>query len=668
MLEVRLLMGVSTMQDGAQLQSPERATLPRAQQTGVGSMERYSATSPAMDEVASATFSYELASELLVQVYPCCRESLLGLRRCFVSAASSGDLLGFIEACSWLREQLVQTGSLRAALSKGPKPRWVRGLGTAIQHAIPASLLVHPSSEFNALATFLGWLKRLPVCIRPQHDAEDDYYRTDRRIASVDYGANEYVPMLRQIWAEWFGSFRLQRPFTAHHGSGATADMGRVRHHKWRTLTIDAVAHVCLRGANLEPVHTERRGRPSGGRVSKVVFVPKQAGKNRAICMEPAWLQYLQQGVKDQLVAFTHRAGHPLSRMVDIFSQERNRSLCAEAYQRSLATIDLTDASDSVSWTLVGMLTRGLPLQRYLHGTRSVATVIGGHTVRMGKYAPMGSALCFPIECYVFASVVELAFRIHYGKASHGHLSGCSVYGDDIIVPAEIYHLVVGILESLGFVVNTRKSFSSGGYYESCGVEYLYGASIQSVKHPRSHLLSQEVESPEKVGLVTDLANTLYAHGYFRARRKLLKQYEKASVRIGSRCVAFMDLVLFDKDHCVPVVEPYCVSYWNRLLFRREYAHWSCLAANSAATSDHLETMAGWKQRLRSERISCVRGGFITPRVHPKWSDKAVAFLAGTHNWDMLENGDVTVVGKRRTGRLHYRLKRTNRAVGTSVP
>lgn len=664
---VRLPREVPTKQDGRYAQIPVETKSLRDQQTEVVLMERSSALSTETADAASVTFSFELASELLVQAYPCCRASLPGLRRVLLSALGSGDLLGFIGACSQLRFDLCQTGSWEASVSKRSKLRWVRGLVIALEHAIPSNLIVHPSPIFDAVVTFLGWLKRVPVCIRPQHEAEDAYFECDRRLASVNYGANVYIPMLRAIWHEWFGTFRLTRPFTAHHGSGSTADAGRVRHDKWRTLTVDAVAHVCLRGADLQTVIEEDIGTPS--RVSRVVFVPKQAGKDRAICMEPAWLQYLQQGVKDQLVAYTHRADHPLSRLVDIFSQEKNRQLCAEAYTSDLATIDLTDASDSVTWALVNELARGLPLLRYLHGTRSTHTDVCGYTVRMCKFAPMGSALCFPIECYVFASIVECAYRQHYGKASGGHHSGCAIYGDDIIVPVEIYHLVVQILESLGFSVNSSKSFAQGGYRESCGVEYLYGASIQSVRHPRAHIHSQDVdESPEKVGLVTDLANTLYAHGYFLARRTLLKSFEGVYVRIGNRRVAFMDLMLFDSEHCVPVDEPYRRSYWNRLLFRREYVAWSCSTVPTSSPSDHLETMIGWKTRSREVRISQFDRAFQEHPIHEKWSNKAVAFLAGSHHWDLLENGDVTVVGQRRAGRLRHRVRRTQHPVGITVP
>jgi len=612
-------------------------------------------------EVESFAFSFGLGFELLMQGRPCSQHVVGSFRRLLNNVCGSGDLLGFIDACSLVRSGLVSSGSWDANPSKGERRRWVRGLCSAVECAIPGSLIVHPSAEFNAVATFLGWLKRLPVCIRPEHESVDAYYASDRRISRLDFGSIEWVPMLRDIWVEWFGSFRITRPFLARHGSGSTADAGRIRHDKWRSLSIDPVGHVCMRDASLEHIHDLDLGAPL--RCSKVVFVPKQAGKDRTICMEPAWLQYLQQGVAAQLVAFTHDFRHPLNMLVNIFSQERNRELCAWAVDRGLATIDLSDASDSVSWSLIRELTKGLPIARYLFGTRSTSTVLDGRVVRMSKFAPMGSALCFPIECFVFASIVELAHRIHYGRASRGHLSGCSVYGDDIICPSEIYHLVVDILTSLGFVVNESKSFSSGSYRESCGVEYSHGALITTVKHPRSHLLCQEVVSPEWIGLVSDLANSLYMAGYFRCRRQLLRYFSEKRVRVGSRLALFMDLMVFDGEHCFPVGQPYARTTFDRLIQRSVERLWSCDARVGRAGSDYVDYQSTNVRRDRSVRISDLVHTATKRCVDPKWSRTAVVALAKYGHWDLLAGDDVQVVGQRRTGRLRYTLRRRIRPV-----
>jgi hypothetical protein len=252
----------------------------------------------------------------------------------------------------------------------------------------------------------------------------------------------------------------------------------------------------------------------------------------------------------------------------------------------------------------------------------------------------------------VFASIVELAFRLHYGKASQGHLSGCSVYGDDIICPSEIYYLVTDILQSLGFKVNTGKSFSSGIYYESCGVEYCRGFRINAIRHPRSHLLPKKVMSPDMVGLVTDLANSLLQRRYFLARRYLLKSYSKSVVRVGNRAVPFMDLMDFSSTGCIPLEEPYTPKVWHDEYQTSGRFHWALQATQRDTVYDFLD----WKYdpELRSQCSRPIKIG----QVHEKWSEKATLSLARMNHLDLLRDGDIKVVGTRRAGRLRYRFRR----------
>jgi hypothetical protein len=379
--------------------------------------------------------------------------------------------------------------------------------------------------------------------------------------------------------------------------------------------------------------------------------------------MEPAWLQYLQQGVARQLVDFSHH-NHPLSSIVNVFNQDRNRELCSRAYGENLATIDLSDASDSVSFELMKRLTHGLPLARYFYACRSHTAMIGGKAHPLVKFAPMGSALCFINECFVFASVVELAYRKHYGEASLGYHSGISVYGDDIICPKEIYNSVVDILTSIGFTVNEQKSYSSGPYYESCGVEYLYGALITTIKHPRAHLLQQKDRvSPDLVGTVTDLANSLLRLGYTTSRRILLKRFERYSVRFGNKDVAFMKLLQFNDNGIQPIVEPYTSTRWDANLQCRTRTQLQCRTTPTRHRMDYHHFQWMMLPRCRAERLTV----FKTPKkviFHSKWSDKAVIFLSRFQHWDLLESGEICENGTCRTGRLRSSLAYHKQSLG----
>ena len=88
----------------------------------------------------------------------------------------------------------------------------------------------------------------------------------------------------------------------------------------------------------------------------------------------------------------------------------------------------------------------------------------GNHEIRLKKFAPMGSALCFPIECIIFGSIVRLANR------EKGVNTEFRVYGDDLVVDDRIFLKVIELLEVFGFRVNVDKTFFPyHPFKESCG-------------------------------------------------------------------------------------------------------------------------------------------------------------------------------------------------------
>jgi hypothetical protein len=62
------------------------------------------------------------------------------------------------------------------------------------------------------------------------------------------------------------------------------------------------------------------------------------------------------------------------------------------------------------------------------------------------------------------------------------------VFGDDIIVPTDLYEETLQALSALGFIPNTDKSFGAGPFRESCGADWFNGKSVRGVycKHLRS--------------------------------------------------------------------------------------------------------------------------------------------------------------------------------------
>nr|QDH86778.1 MAG: RNA-dependent RNA polymerase [Leviviridae sp.] len=99
-------------------------------------------------------------------------------------------------------------------------------------------------------------------------------------------------------------------------------------------------------------------------------------------------------------------------------TQEPNQLLAQKGSRDgSLATLDLSEASDRVSLQLVEELLARNPLAKEaILACRSLRASVPGHeTITLAKFASMGSALCFPIEAMVFITITFLAIEREQG-------------------------------------------------------------------------------------------------------------------------------------------------------------------------------------------------------------------------------------------------------------
>lgn len=248
---------------------------------------------------------------------------------------------------------------------------------------------------------------------------------------------------------------------------------------------------------------------------SRVTTVPKTAKGPRVIAVEPSWRMFIQQGLFRSLTDSIERRGLP-PRFSD---SSRNRDLAREgSISGTWATIDLSNASDSVSLTLVNDLLSGRPEFRdALFACRSPQALLpDGTTLTLKKFAGMGSATCFPIESMVFTAIAVMAMapRKKSGRVilpiDRKVVGRVTVYGDDIIVPSTAYTAVTDALALFGFSVNLKKSFVKGRFRESCGGDFFDGHDVHYVKlrHPLRFTVADAVETVSTVSFRNQLAST----------------------------------------------------------------------------------------------------------------------------------------------------------------
>lgn len=216
---------------------------------------------------------------------------------------------------------------------------------------------------------------------------------------------------------------------------------------------------------------------------AEIVLVNKDSRGPRVISKEPYENMYVQQGIRKFLEECMYN--HPISSgHINFDDQSINQILSKKSsLDRSFATLDLKDASDRVSLSLVKVIFGGCDdLLLDILACRSSATRLPDGTILpLAKFAPMGSALCFPIlswTCYI----VALASLIGKGLSFQAAKSSLYVYGDDIIVSTEHAQYISKVLERYGLKVNMDKSFIHGHFRESCGADYYNGTNVTPVR------------------------------------------------------------------------------------------------------------------------------------------------------------------------------------------
>lgn len=307
----------------------------------------------------------------------------------------------------------------------------------------------------------------------------------------------------------------------------------------------------------------------------RVVFVPKTVKGPRTIAIEPAYMQFIQQGIKNFLYQLLE--SHPLTeKSVNFSDQTRSqRMAAASSISRDYATIDLSDASDSVSWNLVRDVFSVAPeFVADLEASRSKHALLpSGYVKPLYKYASMGSALCFPIEAMVFYTIALLAYhkvrgiRPSQGSIRHAKDHIC-IYGDDIIVPTDTVETLYTLLKRYGLKVNAQKSYFRSHFREACGKEYYNGVDITPIylrvdpfkggtKHEEvaSSLSSYYAfrNGMYNIGYwgVVQKLDTAYLHGHIFPGYKLHRTnsiYDSESGFIGRRSVLPFEVHKFDKQ------------------------------------------------------------------------------------------------------------------------
>jgi hypothetical protein len=353
--------------------------------------------------------------------------------------------------------------------------------------------------------------------------------RTGRRVVSpfIGYDSSRFVRILRIARSLLTEATCTFDPVDIHpkHGPGAVSQKERLwGKYYWTSVSsritsmypLDAYfyasnGHVCDAYREFSQISEVERS-------ARIIFVPKDSRGPRLISAEPLEFQWIQQGLGRALVH--HIEQHPLTRYSVHFSDQRPNQLGAllGSLTGQYATLDLKEASDRVSVGLVRLLWPGR-IFAYLSACRSLATRLpDGSELPLEKFAPMGSCLCFPVMALTIWALVTAGL-------TDAHLdSEVLVYGDDVVVPTAGAANAIEVLEAFGLKVNRAKSFVTGSFRESCGVDAMKGEDVTPIKLRTAWPTSP---SPESYVSWIEFSNHMYDRKYFNVYEMVTEQLFK---------------------------------------------------------------------------------------------------------------------------------------------
>jgi hypothetical protein len=355
---------------------------------------------------------------------------------------------------------------------------------------------------------------------------------------------------------------------------------------------------------------------------AKVVLVPKDSRGPRLISAEPLEYMWLQQGLGRSIMH--HLESFWMTRgCVNFTNQEINQKLALESSKtKEYATIDLKDASDRVSLQLVrSVFAQCKDLLKSLEALRTTGTHLpNGELVPLMKYAPMGSALCFPVMATCLWSLSVAA--ISREKRMQPTLVGrrIFVYGDDLIIPVDWYPTIREALTSVGLRFNERKSFSRGSFRESCGVDAFNGVDVTPIR--LRTLWTRRPSDASAYASYIETANHLGKRGYARAQAFLVREVEKVygPVPHGIATSPFP---------CWEVSDYHSACYYNR---RRMKSRWNGRSQRFEFRVNYLSsrkiptTLDSWPRLLRGITSPVISGDpsvNVVPRstkISRRWS------------------------------------------------
>lgn len=257
--------------------------------------------------------------------------------------------------------------------------------------------------RFRALNGAFSFLLKVRIR-RPdlQPEAKEKYFAAEERARTEDLTSPAVAYVLEQLNAimrQWLRGLDLTDIRPGHSGGAVANPKARTLREKYLDMKyLSTVAYLGYDPRDYAPWVCFIGYQPESDYTSRLIFVPKTWKALRTVKPEPSELQYWQQGVMHAL--YNYVKAHPfLSTHFPFHDQTMHHKYVLEgSFSDIYSTIDLSQASDSVTIGLVRKIFANTPLLPWLEATRSEYFKYGNEKYRSYIFAGMGSSLCFQLR------------------------------------------------------------------------------------------------------------------------------------------------------------------------------------------------------------------------------------------------------------------------------
>jgi hypothetical protein len=308
-------------------------------------------------------------------------------------------------------------------------------------------------------------------------EAVSGFQDRNRRASSLPLPDGHTIDRMRKVLSRWLPPVGIQ---DGRFGPGAVAERYSLA-RRWEVLS----PYLCelvpeAERDELPLIAASPDDRLFDHRSSRLCSVPKQWNKMRLITVEPAFRSFLQQGARSTIYASI--AAGPLRGSAFDIGMDGAAIQRALALRGSLtgqlATIDLSDASDNITWEFVQSVFPPWVVILLEQCRSPICTAPDGSSFPLHIYAGMGNATTFVVESLLFGAYVAAISWRHGLKCSRP-----SVFGDDIICESRLFPYLLEANDAF-FRINTGKSFArpEPGLRESCGIYAYHGKDVTPLR------------------------------------------------------------------------------------------------------------------------------------------------------------------------------------------